>query len=119
MIVLAAGKVIALPFKAVGAASKKVKEKRIKDRGERARKKMDREFEKFHKESAKKRAKAERDSKKIDVEKLKQDIWSGKRDELDMNDAELYALSHDEEWLKEQEILGQILYGGEDDWGDL
>ena len=42
---------------------------------------MDREFEKFHKESAKKRAKAERDSKKIDVEKLKQDIWSGRRDE--------------------------------------
>lgn len=119
VIVLAVGKVIALPFKAVGAASKKVKEKRIKDRGERARKKMDRGFEKFHKESAKKRAKAERDSKKIDVEKLKQDIWSGKRDELDMNDAELYALSHDEEWLKEQEILGQILYGGEDDWGDL
>ena len=80
---------------------------------------MDKEFEKFHKESAKTRAKAERDSKKIDVEKLKQDIWSGRRDELDMNDAELYALSHDEEWLKEQEILGQILYGGEDDWGDL
>lgn len=119
VIVLAAGKVIALPFKAIGAAGKKVKEKRIKDRGERARKKMDREFEKFHKESAKKRAKAERDYKKIDVEKLKQDIWSGRRDELDMNDAELYALSHDEEWLKEQEILGQILYGGEDDWGDL
>ncbi len=119
VLVFAVGKVISLPFKAIGAASKKVKEKRIKDRGERARKKMDREFEKFHKESAKKRAKAERDSKKIDVEKLKQDIWSGKRDELDMNDAELYALSHDEEWLKEQEILGQILYGGEDDWGDL
>lgn len=119
VLVFAVGKVIALPFKAIGAASKKVKEKRIKDRGERARKKMDREFEKFHKESAKKRAKAERDSKKIDVEKLKQDIWSGRRDELDMNDAELYALSHDEEWLKEQEILGQILYGGEDDWGDL
>ena len=117
VLVFAVGKVIALPFKAVGAASKKVKEKRIKDRGERARKKMDREFEKFHKESAKKRAKAERDSKKIDVEKLKQDIWSGKRDELDMNDAELYALSHDEEWLKEQEIIGQILYGSEDDWG--
>ena len=119
VLVFAVGKVIALPFKAVGAANKKVKEKRIKDRGERARKKMDREFEKFHKESAKKRAKAERDYKKIDVEKLKQDIWSGRRDELDMNDAELYALSHDEEWLKEQEILGQILYGGEDDWGDL
>lgn len=119
VIVLAVGKVIALPFKAVGAASKKVKEKRIKDRGERARKKMDKEFEKFHKESAKKRAKTERDSKKIDVEKLKQDIWSGKRDELDMNDAELYALSHDEEWLKEQKILGQILYGDEDDWGNL
>ena len=119
VLVFAVGKVIALPFKAVGAASKKVKEKRIKDRGKRARKKMDREFKKFHKESAKKRAKAERDSKKIDVEKLKQDIWSGRRDELGMNDAELYALSHDEEWLKEQEILGQILYGGEDDWGDV
>ena len=117
VLVFAVGKVIALPFKAVGAASKKVKEKQIKDRGDRARKKMDRVFEKFHKESAKKRAKAERDSKKIDVEKLKQDIWSGKRDELDMNDAELYALSHDEEWLKEQEILEQILYGSEDDWG--
>ena len=119
VLVFAVGKVIALPFKAVGAAGKKVKEKRIKDRGERARKKMDREFEKFHEESAKTRAKAERDSKKINVEKLKQDIWSGKRDELDMNDAELYALSHDEEWLKEQEILEQIFYGGEDDWGDL
>ena len=119
VLVFAVGKVIALPFKAIGAEGKKVKEKRIKDRGERARKKMDREFKKFHKESAKTRAKAERNSKKIDVEKLKQDIWSGRRDELGMNDAELYALSHDEEWLKEQEILGQILYGGEDDWGDL
>ena len=79
---------------------------------------MDKEFDKFHKETAKKRKRMERDYKKVDVEKLKQDIWSGRKEEFRLTDTERYALEHDDEWMEEKKLIEQIMYGGDDDYPD-
>ena len=94
-------------------------EKKERRKGKKARKQMDREFEKFHKQTAKERKKTERDAKKVNVTDLKAKIWTGKKSESELSKAEMYALDHDEEWLREQEIIDQILYGGDtEDYSD-
>lgn len=84
-------------------------------KAKKANKQMDKEFDQFHKQTAKKRKKTERKAKKINVTDLKAKIWTGKKDESDLTDAERFALNHDEEWLREQEIMNQMLYGGDAD----
>lgn len=80
---------------------------------------MDKEFEKFHKQTAKEQKKIERDAKKVNVTDLKAKIWTGKKSEFDLSKAEKYALDHDEEWLREQEVINQILFGGDtEDYSD-
>lgn len=90
-------------------------EKKEKRKAKKARKQMDKEFEKFHKQTAKERKKTERDAKKVNVTDLKAKIWTGKKSESELSKAEKYALDHDEEWQREQAIIDQILYGGDDD----
>ena len=90
---------------------KAAKERKVKH----ADKQVEKSFEKWRKQTKKKTAKTARKSKKVDVEKLKNDIWSGKKSELNLKDAERYALNHDEEWLREQEVLRQTMYGADDD----
>ena len=94
---------------------KKHSEKKEKSKGKKAHKQMDKEFEKFHKQTAKEQKKAERDAKKVNVTDLKAKIWTGKKSEAELSKAEKYAFDHDEEWQLEQEIIAQILYGGDDD----
>lgn len=94
-------------------------EKKEKRKGKKARKQMDKEFEKFHKQTAKEQKKTERDAKKVNVTDLKAKIWTGKKSESELSKAEKYALDHDEEWQREQEIIDQILYGGDtEDYSD-
>lgn len=50
---------------------------------------------------------------------MKAKIWTGKKSEFDLSKAEKYALDHDEEWLREQEVINQILFGGDtEDYSD-
>ena len=72
----------------------------------------------WFKNEDKKQEKLKRKAKKVNVEKLKRDIWGEKRSELDLTDAEKYALNHDEEWQTVQEELGMILYGYADEYYD-
>ncbi len=106
---------VCLPFKAIASLckgiGKAVKERKVKH----ADKQVEKSFEKWRKQTKKKTAKTARKSKKVDVEKLKNDIWSGKKSELNLKDAERYALNHDEEWQQEQEVLRQTMYGVDDD----
>ena len=106
---------VCLPFKAIAKLCKGIgkaaKERKVKH----ADKQVEKSFEKWRKQTKKKTAKTARKSKKVDVEKLKNDIWSGKKSELNLKDAERYALNHDEEWLREQEVLRQTMYGADDD----
>ena len=106
---------VCLPFKAIASLckgiGKAVKERKVKH----ADKQVEKSFEKWRKQTKKKTAKTARKSEKVDVEKLKNDIWSGKKSELNLKDAERYALNHDEEWLREQEVLRQTMYGADDD----
>lgn len=106
---------VCLPFKAIASLckgiGKAVKERKVKH----ADKQVEKSFEKWRKQTKKKTAKTARKSKKVDVEKLKNDIWSGKKSELNLKDAERYALNHDEEWMREQEVLRQTMYGADDD----
>ncbi len=106
---------VCLPFKAIAAICKEIgkaaKEQKVKC----ANKQVKKSFEKWRKQSKKKAEKIARNSQKVDVEKLKNDIWSGKKSELNLKDTERYALNHDEEWLQEKEIINQILYGADDD----
>lgn len=106
---------VCLPFKAIVSLckgiGKAVKERKVKH----ADKQVEKSFEKWRKQTKKKTAKTARKSKKVDVEKLKNDIWSGKKSELNLKDAERYALNHDEEWQQEQEVLRQTMYGVDDD----
>ena len=106
---------VCLPFKAIAKLCKGIgkaaKERKVKH----ADKQVEKSFEKWRKQTKKKTAKTARKSKKVDVEKLKNDIWSGKKSELNLKGAERYALNHDEEWLREQEVLRQTMYGADDD----
>lgn len=105
---------VCLPFKAIGKLWKSGEQRREERKYKRSRKKMDKEFENFHKQTARERKKTERDAKKVNVTDLKAKIWTGKKSESELSKAEKYALDHDEEWLREQEIIDQILYGGDD-----
>ena len=93
---------VCLPFKAIASICKGIgkaaKERKVK----RADKQVEKSFEKWRKQSKKKTAKIARKSEKIDIEKLKNDIWSGKKSELKLTDTERYALNRDEEWLREK-----------------
>ena len=106
---------VCLPFKAIAKLCKGIgkaaKERKVKH----ADKQVEKSFEKWRKQTKKKTAKTARKSEKVDVEKLKNDIWSGKKSELELKDAERYALNHDEEWIREQEVLRQTMYGTNDD----
>lgn len=124
-IIYALGAVISIPFKAIGGLIKSGKERqrerkaerenrKQEKRGKKARKRMDDWF----KNEDKKQEKLKRKAKKVNVEKLKRDIWGEKRSELDLSDAEKYALHHDEEWQTVQEELGMILYGYADEYYD-
>ena len=106
---------VCLPFKAIAKLCKEIR-KAVKERKvKHADKQVEKSFEKWRKQTKKKTAKTARKSKKVDVEKLKNDIWSGKKSELNLKDAERYALNHDEEWMREQEVLRQTMYGVDDD----
>ena len=109
---------ISLPFKAISAISNRDKSSSNARKSKRADKQVKRSFEKWREQTKKKTAKAARKSEKVDVEKLKNDIWSGKKSELKLTETERYALIHDEEWLREQEIIRQNLYGADDDYLD-
>ena len=106
---------VCLPFKAIAKLCKGI-EKAAKERKVKyADKQVKKSFEKWRKQTKKKTAKTARKSEKVDIEKLKNDIWSGKKSELELKDAERYALNHDEEWIREQEVLRQTMYGADDD----
>ena len=108
-------RLVCLPFKAIAKLCKGI-EKAAKERKVKyADKQVKKSFEKWRKQTKKKTAKTARKSEKVDIEKLKNDIWSGKKSELELKDAERYALNHDEEWLREQEVLRQTMYGADDD----
>lgn len=110
---------VCLPFKAINKLWKNSEERRKERKAKSSCKKADRQFKKFHKQTEKEQRKTERGAKKINLTDLKAQIWTDKRDELTLSKAERYALDHDEEWLREQEIVNQILYGGyEDDYSD-
>lgn len=78
---------------------------------------MDNEFEKFHKKTEEENAKVKRDYKKVNVAKLKDQIWSGKRDKRNLSKTERYALSQDKEWVEDQRSISEQLYGNnEEEW---
>lgn len=79
---------------------------------------MDKQFEKFHRQAEKENEKTVREAKKVNVTELKAKLWTGKKKESELSKAERYALNHDEEWLREQEIVNQILYGDTEDYSD-
>lgn len=106
---------VCLPFKAIAGLCKSISNSVQKRKVKRADKQVKKSFEKWRKQSKKKTAKIARKSEKVDVEKLKNDIWSGKKSELKLTDTERYALNRDEEWLREKETVNQILYGADDD----
>lgn len=106
---------VCLPFKAIAKLCKGIGKAAKEQKVKRANKQVEKSFEKWRKQSKKNTAKTARNSQKVEVEKLKNDIWSGKKSELNLKDAERYALNHDEEWLREQEVLRQTMYGVDDD----
>ena len=106
---------VCLPFKAIASLCKGIGKAAKEQKVKHANKQVKKSFEKWRKQTKKKTAKTARKSKKVDVEKLKNDIWSGKKSQLDLKDAERYALNHDEEWLREQEVLRQTMYYADDD----
>lgn len=111
--------IICLPFKGIAALFRAIKKSSEKRKGEKVRKKMNKEFKKFSKQTAKEQKKTERDAKKVNVTDLKTKIWTGEKSRSELSKAEKYALNHDEEWLQEQEIIDQILYGGDtEDYSD-
>ena len=92
---------VCLPFKAIAKLCKGIGKAAKEQKVERANKQVEKSFEKWRKQSKKNTAKTARNSQKVDVEKLKNDIWSGKKSELNLKDTERYALNRDEEWLRE------------------
>lgn len=106
---------VCLPFKAIAKLCKVIGKAAKEQKVKHADKQVEKSFEKWRKQTKKKTAKTARKSEKVDVEKLKNDIWSGKKSELELKDAERYALNHDEEWIREQEVLRQTMYGTNDD----
>ena len=108
-------RLVCLPFKAIAKLCKGIEKAAKELKVKYADKQVKKSFEKWRKQTKKKTAKTARKSEKVDVEKLKNDIWSGKKSELELKDAERYALNHDEEWMREQEVLRQTMYGADDD----
>lgn len=109
---------VCLPFKAVSKLWKSGEQRRKERKYKRARDRMDKQFEKFHRQAEKENEKTVREAKKVNVTELKAKLWTGKKKESELSKAERYALNHDEEWLREQEIVNQILYGDTEDYSD-
>ena len=82
---------ISLPFKAVAGTVKACKKREPKSPNAKGLAKIDRQH-------ARERRRIERQAKRVNVEKLKNDIWSGKRESAKLTKAENYALEHDPEW---------------------
>ena len=118
-VLVAIGKGIAwvfvAPFKLIGKLVEKRREgkeqreeKKKERKAKKARRQMDKEFDDFHKQCDKEKRKILRDYKKVDVETLKNKIWSGEVNRYDLTKTERYALEQDEEWKREEEILDQL-----------
>lgn len=82
---------VSLPFKAVDGAVKACKKREPKSPNEKG-------LAKIERQQARERRRIERQAKRVNVEKLKNDIWSGKRESVRLTKAEEYALNHDPEW---------------------
>ena len=100
---------VSLPFKAIGATVKACKKREPQSPNAKG-------LAKIERQQARERRRIERQAKRVNVEKLKNDIWSGKRESVKLTKAEDYALQHDPEWVQaEEDAWAAMGYFGDGD----
>ena len=123
LIVYAIGKIIMLPFKAIGVLFKAGKKRQKADderQKEKANRKIEKECKKVerlsnkistrnHKKIVKGNKKIERDAKKVDVPVLKKKVLSGEISRWDLSRAETYALGQDAEYTEIMDMYDEAM----------